>query len=294
MFRLKSLLSDPLLHFLVLGALLFAADAHFASPEAGPANPVPDTPARATASSNDDTSGPIVVDEARRASLRKDWQETHGEEPTKEELAKVVEAWIDQQVLFRAGLERGLDEGDPGVQSRIASKMSYVLSAQVLVPEPSEAELRAYFQSHAERWNTDARIDFIHVFVEGKDDAAKERALELLTRLEKGQRPDGLGDRFPGGRRYRGRKPEALAKAFGQVFADHLQTTPLDSWSITLSRHGYHLVQIERRTDEQQVDFASARLDVHKAWQDERRAEGAAAALAELRKTWQDRIEFRP
>ena len=49
----------------------------------------------------------------------------------------------------------------------------------------TEAELRAYFDASPERWAEPERIDFVHVFFEGNEDA-EARAAELLPSLQAG------------------------------------------------------------------------------------------------------------
>jgi hypothetical protein len=161
------------------------------------------------------------------------------------------------------------------IHQRIAARMSYVLQQAAIVPEPTEAELRAWFDGHRERWAAPEHVDFTHVFVLGSDAAAVALADELAAALAAGAAPERLGDRFSGGRRYRGRRIADLALAFGDEFVAGLATQPPETWVRRRSRHGLHLVRVDRVESARSADFATARLDVRKEWTDARRgAEG--------------------
>ena len=194
-------------------------------------------------------------------------------------------ALSDEEVLYREGLARGLDRDDPAVRRRVADKVAFILERAIVIPPPSEAELRAWFEARRATWDRPARIDFTHVFVAG--DGAEGRAAALLAELEAGAAPDLLGDRFSGGQRYRGRKPADLAASFGPDFARDLDRQPIGRWQLRRSRHGLHLVRVDRVEPARAADFADARLDVEKDWIDARRAEELAARVRALRARWQ-------
>lgn len=264
---LRAALREPLIHFLVAGALLAALDRLAA----------PDEAVRAV----------VVVDEGVRRSLRDAFLHEHGAPPTDAELAPLVDRWIDDEVLYREGVLRELDRDDVRVRERVASRMSALLEAAHAVPAPTEAELRAWFEAHRERWAVDERIDFVHVFVDGTDAAAQARAEAIRAELATGSSRVGLGDTFPGGRTYRGRRLADLTEAFGETFTDGLFEQAEGVWTIRRSRFGIHAVRIERRSAAAPADFERARLDVEADFLEHARAERLARAIAELRGRWE-------
>ncbi|HEU5060473.1 MAG TPA: peptidylprolyl isomerase, partial [Kofleriaceae bacterium] len=181
----------------------------------------------------------------------------------------------------------GLDRDDPAVRKRIAEKMAFILAQEVVVAPPSEAELRAWFERRRDSWARPARIDFTHVYVAAEGAAGERRAAALLAQLEAGAAPEMLGDTFSGGQRYRGRKLADLAQSFGADFARELDRQPIGGWRLRRSRHGLHLVRLDRVEPARAADFAGARLDVEKEWLDARRAEELAARVRALRDRYQ-------
>lgn len=286
----KTIAREPLVHFVAIGAVLFAVDHWRASsvpPDEQPAT-VPEavpSPARPDAG----VAAPgrtIVIDADARAQIAASAERRLGRTPTEAELAAETERWIDEEVLYREAVARGLDRDDPIIHERIAARMSYVLEQAAVVPEPTEAELRAWFEEHRERWTAAERVDFTHVFVAGNDAAAAARADQLAAALAAGAAPERLGDRFSGGHRYRGRRIADLALAFGESFTDGLAKQAIGAWVRRTSRHGIHLVRVDRIDAAKPADFARARLDVRKEWVDARRAAEVGAAMRRLREGW--------
>ena len=105
--------------------------------------------------------------DAVRARLTEHWKRTHPAAPSETELQALVEAWIDDEALYREGLARGLAENDPQIRERVVSQMAYVLQSRITVPAPTDDELRAWFGEHAERYARPERVDFTQVFVDG-------------------------------------------------------------------------------------------------------------------------------
>jgi len=261
-------LREPLLHFLLVGSALFALDfALRAEPSRG-------------------ADAPIVVDDGLRSALAERWTASHDRAPSAQELDAAIAAWKDEEVLYRAGAARGLDKDDPRVRERVAAKMAFVLREAVVVPEPSEDELRVWYEERADQWARAELYDFSHVFISGHDDDARRRQAELLEKLQLGADPAGLGDTFSGGRRYRRRKLPDLARTFGDEFVQGMAAQEPGSWVSRTSRFGLHLLRIEKKTPAQLPTFDDARLDVRKDWEAAQQQQGFERAMAELRAQW--------
>lgn len=277
---LRALAHEPLVGFVILGAGLFAADALLRAPDGPPEAPPPEAALVVP-------SGPIVVDAAGRAALVEHWSSTHPAPPTAAELDGLVQAFIDQEVLYREGLRRGLAEGDLRIRERVAGQMAYVLASSVVVPEPDDAALRAWFEAHADLYARPERVDLTLVFVEGDDEAAWARARALLGLLEGGADPSGLGDRFAGGRRLRGRRPVELAERFGDAFVQGLAEQAPGTWALRPSPLGLHLLRVDGWARGSALAFEAAREAVRHDWLEDQRARATAAARQELRARWE-------
>jgi len=260
----ERVIREPLLHFVLLGVLLFGLDAAFGH--------------RASHARAPETDRNIVVSPSIRTQLANSWQQNHGKPATPGELEQEIRRYIDDEVLYREGLARGLDRDDGPVRARVASKMAFVLQSKLALDDPGDAVLRSWFDAHRGEVARPATVDFVHVFVREDDPSAKKRASELLDQLRAGAEPAGLGDRFSGGRHYRGRKLADLEESFGPEFAKGLFEQKPGEWQLRHSRFGWHLVEVVKTASAEDPTFASVRLDVLKSWRDARRSEELARA----------------
>jgi hypothetical protein len=277
---LGKLAREPVVHFLLVGALIFAAERVMSSPLAP-------TPGAAEPGRERPVDRRIVVDEAARKTVTEDWVTAHDRPPTDEELRAGIEKWVDDEVLFREGMQRGLDVGDARVRERVRSKMAGILAGQVAAPEPTRQDLEAWFLAHQADYAKPELVDFVHVFVAGDGPESRARAAALLEQLRGGANPNGLGDTFSGGRRYRRRKLPDLQESFGEDFAAALANQRQGDWELLHSRFGMHVVRVEQRTAAGAPALDEVEAAVRQDWQEKRRAERIVEAMGALRRRYQ-------
>ncbi|MEM6293481.1 MAG: peptidylprolyl isomerase [Myxococcota bacterium] len=276
----RSLVREPVCHFLLVGVVLFGVERTFAGREDAARSGASKCPLSVP-------TGPIVVDAQVRTRLAEDWQRSHGEAASAAELAGLVDDYVEREVLYREGLRRGLADGDARIQSRVVAQMRYVLGRGVSVDAPDEAQLRAWFTSRREAYVARDRVDFSQVFVRGRSTEAEARAAALIRQLDGGASPNGMGDAFSGGRRFRGRRLDALSTQFGEAFAAGLKLQAVGSWSLLRSDEGLHIVRVDRWVRGNAPDFAEVRDQVAHDWEQAQRARAREDAAAALRRNWQ-------
>jgi hypothetical protein len=294
--RWHRIVREPLLHFVVLGTAIFAVDhlVRAAAPVTPTSTSTSTSTPTSTSTSTSEQAPPagerrVVVTRSVRDELALGFERAEGHAPSAAELDAAVARWVDEEILYREGRRRGFERDDPRVRDRIASKMAFVIRAQVVVPEPTDEDLRTFLSANAERFTAEERVDFTHVFVTGaaNDPAAAARARDLHTQLLAGTSPNRLGDTFTGGRRYRRRTFPDLARTFGDSFATGLGSQAPGTWAIHTSRFGHHIVRIDERIPAGVTDFATLRPDLRTAWMDARRDEETTRAVEALRSQWQ-------
>ena len=138
-------LREPLLQFLVLGAVLFAVYG-LVDKRSG------ETPEK------------IVVSASQIANLGDGFARTWRRPPSKEELQGLIENYIRDEVFYRAGRAAGLDRDDAVIRRRVRQKMEF-LAEEIAVPEPTEEELGAFLASNPERFRAEDRLTFRQVFL---------------------------------------------------------------------------------------------------------------------------------
>jgi hypothetical protein len=261
------LVREPLVHFLLLGWLLFGAYYLL--------NDEPQI--------ND--SKRIVIDEAQVASFAATFQRTWMRPPTQKELVGLVEDRVKEEILYREALALGLDRDDQVVRRRLRQKMEFVSTDLTDSEPPTEAELQAYLDANADRFRTSERLSFTQVYL--KEDE-QERAAALLQRLA-GHPPsqldlDQLGDAslLPGAMQQADR--HELGRVFGNDFAATLAAVPLGRWSGPhASPYGLHLVYVSERLPAREPLLSEVRSEVEREWLAERQREANARFYQALR-----------
>jgi peptidyl-prolyl cis-trans isomerase C len=266
-------LKEPLLHFVVLGAALFALY-HAVAPQG--------------------RSKRIVLPASAIRGLRQDYLRRTGALPTAAEETALIQRFIDDEVLYREALALGLDRGDIITRRRLVQKMEFLTEGMEPIPEPSDAELQDYLDLHMDRYAVPERVALIHVFArnDGHSEAVSARAAELRAQLLAGADPSSLGDPFLRGREFRLSTERQLAGIFGDACAVRIMSLPEGSWSEPIrSSYGLHLVRVTAHQPAQRPALAEVRTALRRDWEEQQRADAKRTELARLREHYDIRIE---
>ena len=262
---LMRLLREPLLHFLLLGGVLFAIFGRGGS----------------TAGVDDRQ---IVVREADIDRLAAGFSRTWHRPPAADELHAQVEDFIREEVLYRTALALGLDKDDTIVRRRLRQKMEFLF--EDTVPQPQEAELRAYLRAHPDKFRNQPLISFRQVFVSmNRGSTAEADARQILARLVSAAPgvADG-GDTLLLGEEFSRTPLERIAALFGEEFAQAIAQAASGTWVGPLrSAYGLHLVLVTAVEPAMLPPFAQLRPEVEREWFAERRAAAQAAQYQALR-----------
>lgn len=250
---MRRLLREPLLHFLLLGAVLFGLDAYLRDGAAGA------------------SGGEIVVSRGRIENLAALFAKTWQRAPTPEELRDLVEDHVYEEALYREGMAMGVDQGDTVIRRRVRQKMEFVVDDVAEQVEPSEADLAAWLAAHPADYASPERFRFRQVFLssERRGDALAgdaEALLEVLRSKLDGD-PRELGDRSLLEHAYPDASADTVAETFGPAFAEGLEELPTGEWSGPLeSPYGLHLVFVDARTAGRIPALAEVRSQVERDW----------------------------
>lgn len=225
----KRFLRSPLLHFLVLGALLFGLYVRFGD-------------------TGETGNKQIVVSAQQVELLASLWEKQWRRPPTPQELDGLIQSYIREEVLYREALALGLDRDDTVVRRRLAQKIEFLAQDLATQAEPGEREIRTFYEEHPEIFEEPARITFEHVYINtDRHGSESEQVAEgVLADLRAGGDPEGLGDRFMLQRDYLRKSPAEVARHFGNRFAEAVFEVEPGGWQGPLaSGYGLHLVRVE-------------------------------------------------
>jgi len=265
--QLRQLVSEPLLHFFVIGAGLFALFAW----------------------NNDDalqSPDDIVVDTMRIDALKAQFERGWQRPPTPSELSNLIDTWVNEEVLYREGLALGLDRDDPVTRQRVAQKMEFI-SEELVEFSPDTAELELWFSANADRYREDPRFSFWQLYfnpsVQG--DSFDARVDEAIQALANGVVPDGDSTMLPAAL---DDAPLAeVRRTFGQQFAESLQDLAVGEWSGPVaSGYGLHFVLIHSAQASRLPAFDEVRAAVERDYVAERTRELKDAFFDRLRQRY--------
>ena len=269
----KRWLREPLIHFLLIGAFLFAAD-RYVQPMSG------GTPSsKQIQLSLDDLSQMVIL-------FQSQWRR----EPTTQELSRLVENKVQEEILYREGLAQGLDKDDTIVKRRIAQKLQFLAEDVAAAREPNTAELKSWFEKNQAMFAQPSRVSFRHVYFSPdrrgqrtRDDAAKALA-KLAGQAQDSKLAAALADPFMFQDYYRDRAPDYLGKEFGPRFAQAIVKLTPGSWQGPIeSGFGSHLVFVDMVIPGRVPAFEEIEGDVKTAWLGEQKAQAWEKAYREMR-----------
>ncbi len=274
MSRLKALWKEPLVHFLLIGAVLFTVF---------------------ELRQEEDSAEPnrILVDTGQVEQLAARFTRTRLRPPTDIELAALIEGHIREEVYYRQALAMGLDQDDAVLRQRMRMKLEFLLEDLAAEVAPSDEQLTRFMRDHPERFREEPRLSFTQVFLnpDNHQDLAAD-AMQMLTRLNNGVPPETEGDRTLLGQEYLLATQHEITRVFGDSFA--LQIVVLDPGEWTgpfYSAYGGHLVKVSAKQEERFPVLAEIRKQVERDYMVERRQELKDITYRKLREGYEIIIE---
>jgi hypothetical protein len=275
---MKRILREPLLHFVLLGTVIFAGYG-FVS-KRGSNEP-----------------GKIVISEGQIAAMAEGFARTWRRPPTRDEIEGLIKDRVQEEVYCREAMALGLDKDDTVIRRRLRQKIEFVSDDTAALAEPSDEELSTYLKAHADTFGVPQRFTFTHVYLnpERHGENLVQDTAELLARLRKaGDRADlsELGDSFALEHKFQSLPASEIVKQFGENFAARLGELSLGQWGGPVeSGYGVHLVRVSKRTDGRMPELAEVHDAVRREWTNARRLESNEKFYAELLKRYIVTIE---
>ena len=257
---MKRLLKEPLLHFLVLGAAIFAV--YHWLPKRTNSEP-----------------GNIVITQGEIEYLATVFARSWQRPPTEEELAGLVRDRVREEVYCREAMALGLDSDDVVIRRRLRQKMEFVSDDIAAQAEPSDADLDAYLQAHPESFRLEQRFTFGQVYLnpEKHGENLARDAAQLLAQLNQaGKKVDvsAVGDPSLLESTFKSASASEIAGQFGEKFAAKVDELSPGRWQGPVeSGYGLHLVFVEERIKGRVPELAEVRDTLRHEWANARRLE---------------------
>lgn len=299
-------LKQPLLHFTLIGLLLFTANHYLEQQQRERIEP---------------------LDEETVLGLRDDWVRQTGRLPSPQQLQALQRQELETRMLFAEALRRNYHRDDTVVLQRLLRDAEFLglegsddekiraamglgvhLSDEVIKrrmvqrversgrlkysAEPQEAELLALYEKERERWLVPARYNFRHIFysVDRPEDPQQRALLDLKTLIAtNAQAPAAMGDPFLHGQELNGKSLQDMTFMFGAQFSDALAAMDVvaEQWfGPVASAYGQHLLRVSTMYPQQLRSFAELKPRLVQLWRDEQEQQSLRQYIDELRERY--------
>jgi len=268
---------EPLVHFVLIGAALFAAfQVPWGRDEADPNR--------------------IVVTAGQVEALAANFSRTWMRPPTPQELTHIVSEHVRNEVFYREALALGLDKDDLLIRRRLRQKLEFILEDVASQVDPSDEDLAAFMAENPETFRQNPKLSFRQVYLSSdKRQDIPADAKEMLVQLKAGEDPDQLGDRSMLDSTFELLGQDGIERRFGTEFARQVVTLPVDEWSgPVVSGYGGHLVLVSERVDGRMPELEEVREAVVLEWRNQKRKAVQEETIQDLLKNYEVVIEENP
>ena len=272
------IIKEPLLHFLLLGAGIFAVYNWLPNRDQG-------------------ERGRIVITQGQIEHLATGFAMIWKRQPTSDELVGLVSDHVREEVYCREAMALGFDKDDTVIRRRLRQKMEFVsddIAAQI---QPTDGDLSAYLGAHPEQFRVDPRFTFQQVYLNPAQHGTNlaRDTDQWMSRLPSdGKQADvsTLGDSSLLENRFTRVSVREVAGQFGEKFANALVGLKPGQWAGPVeSSYGLHWVWVSDKSEGRIPLLSEVRDAVQREWENTRRMEANEKVYQDLLKRYVVTIE---
>ena len=223
MVLIKQWLKEPLVHFMLLGMLIFVVY-QWRQPEL--------------------ESSPIVVTTDTVEQLANQYRKTWLQEPSKALLEQAVNNHVATQLYAEQAFAMDMHKDDSVVARRMRMKME--LLEGLFVAEPTRDEVEEYFKENLNSYIQNRKMSFEHRYFNSPRQSQEWQ--DMLQQLARGVTVTSDPSMYQD--EYDEIQVSRLVRGFGSAFVAFLSDQPLGEWAGPFrSPSGWHIVRLNRLED---------------------------------------------
>jgi hypothetical protein len=274
-------LREPLVHFLAIALIVFAAYRALA-PSAGGGK-----------------TDRIVVTSGKIEQIAARFGQVWQRPPSPRELKGMIDEQVKEEIYVREALALGLDKDDTVIRRRLRQKMELLNDAGADALSPTDAELEGYLKSHQETFAVNPAMSFQQVFLNPQRqgtgiDQTLATILETLKAHPETD-PSTLGDTSLLPAEMPLTSLKTIGHMFGSEFADAIGKAKTGAWAGPIvSGFGLHVVRVSERQEGRVPALGEVRDAVIREWTNDKRKELENDRLAALLKRYEVTVESVP
>ena len=192
--------------------------------------------------SYDEDLNQIIIPDDEVLGLIDTWRDQVGRDPSDEEIVRIINNLVNEEILYREALKLELDKNDRIIKRRLAQKVEFLKQDD---REPSLADLEKFYEENKSKYFIDDLFTFSHHFFSNQDNP-DIKARESLINISNGDAVDS--DPFILGNDFNLMSKNDLQKNFGNSFYESLRSMNENQWSGPIaSDYGLHIVFIKKK-----------------------------------------------
>lgn len=197
-------------------------------------------------------------------------------EPSEQDMKKLVERYVDNEVLYREGLALGLDKGDSSIRERVIFKALSVTQAAITLPKLDEEGLQKWFVKNQENYDSPILIHFQEAVPSG---VQPPEQLKLFADTLNGKGKTQIESTLE---IFKDRPKFSIVEGYGDDFTKALLELPPNQWHTLESKVGLRLVQLISVKPGQKANFSEIKAQVYIDWKNQTAAELSTKAIKEM------------
>ena len=270
--KTTALYQQPLLHFLIIGGLIFLFHSNFGNTESP-------------------QSKRIIISLPQVQRMAGLWHKTWGRPPTDTELQGLVRDHIKEEIYYREAIKLGLDINDTVIRRRLRQKMEFMIAPEFLNP-PTDEELSNYLTEHADEFSVAPKYNLKQIYFKSEqyDNAVKTLPILNQSNAVANYNEFGTPISLPSNLKLAGKRE--ISRIFGKQFYTALEELSIGQWSGPIkSGFGLHLVYISNKDKAYLPSLVDVRQAVINKLTSERRNSAETLIFEEFLKKYDIQID---
>ena len=248
------ILREPLVHFLLLGVGLFFIFGLTNQP--------------GTTISDQCVVVTVGHIEQLATIFGKTWQRP----PTSEELKRLINDFVLEEIYYREAVAMGIDRDDTIIRRRLRRKLEFLTDDVSSFIEPTDEELATYLADNQEKFRGAPTYTFQQVYFnpEKHGDNIEGHVVDQLELLRSGKRQIGDASLLP--KTFDQDSRRTIDGTFGTGFSGKLDELTIGKWQGPIrSEFGMHLIRLADRAEGRLPELSAIRSLVRREWSNEKR-----------------------
>lgn len=241
---MNNFLREPLLHFLLLGALIFGAYQMIPSIN---------------------ISTTLIVSKHRIQVLGDTFQATWHRPATSDELNKLIDNYILEELYYREAVNLGLDQDDSVIRRRLQQKMEFISKDLSSIIDASDAELEVFLANNSEKYRAQSSYSFKQIYINPtKHEQPYQLAQKWLADIES-IKHDGDSTMLPQVMTLKSQ--QVINNSFGGELATNVANAKPEIWlGPVASSFGLHLIYVTEIKNSVAPSLNQVREKVSRDW----------------------------